>query len=311
MRGGFALRYGDERTEDGRETRSRLVWQAFNSPFRPFILATTSVGQEGLDFHLYSHAVVHWNLPANPVDLEQREGRVHRYKGHAVRKNLAMAHRAAAFRDGGSDPWTALFEAGTRARPPEANDLVPGWVFAPEGGARIERYVPALPLSRERARLVQLRRSVAAYRLAFGQPRQEDLIEYLERELTSEELQEAIETCRIDLSPPAFVNTRDLPPPSPMPPGEETVMLDDDIKIFHRDDEAYEAWIANRGGYVLTTRSKRGYMLHHAECGHLGHDGLSIRLTEKPRRWAARRQTLADWALSQTGERPAYCSSCM
>ncbi len=51
-------------------------------------LATTSVGQEGLDFHLYSHAILHWNLPSNPVDLEQREGRVHRFKGHAVRKNL-------------------------------------------------------------------------------------------------------------------------------------------------------------------------------------------------------------------------------
>ena len=62
---------------------------AFNSPFWPFVLATTSVGQEGLDFHQYCHAVVHWNLPANPVDLEQREGRVHRYKGHAIRKNIA------------------------------------------------------------------------------------------------------------------------------------------------------------------------------------------------------------------------------
>ena len=28
-------------------------------------------------------------LPGNLVDLEQREGRVHRFKGHAVRLNLA------------------------------------------------------------------------------------------------------------------------------------------------------------------------------------------------------------------------------
>ena len=33
--------------------------------------------------------VYHWNLPGNPVDLEQREGRVHRFKGHAVRLNVA------------------------------------------------------------------------------------------------------------------------------------------------------------------------------------------------------------------------------
>src|SRR5699024_11013379 len=38
----------------------------FNSPFWPFVLASTSVGQEGLDFHTYSHAVVHWNLPPTP-----------------------------------------------------------------------------------------------------------------------------------------------------------------------------------------------------------------------------------------------------
>jgi len=36
---------------------------------------TTSIGQEGLDFHYYCRKIVHWNLPSNPVDLEQREGR--------------------------------------------------------------------------------------------------------------------------------------------------------------------------------------------------------------------------------------------
>ncbi|MEX9821133.1 helicase-related protein [Providencia vermicola] len=65
------------------------VKDAFNSPFHPFVLASTSIGQEGLDFHTWCHAVMHWNLPSNPVDLEQREGRVHRYKGHAVRKNCS------------------------------------------------------------------------------------------------------------------------------------------------------------------------------------------------------------------------------
>nr|MDQ2643150.1 helicase [Myxococcota bacterium] len=87
MRCHFALRFGDERDEDGElQTRRDSVRKAFNSPFWPFVVATTSVGQEGLDFHTYCHVVVHWNLPSNPVDLEQREGRVHRFKGHAVRK---------------------------------------------------------------------------------------------------------------------------------------------------------------------------------------------------------------------------------
>jgi len=97
MRIRFAMRFGDDRSDeeaplafDGASpgTRKERVRAAFNSPFWPFVLVSTSVGQEGLDFHHYCHAITHWNLPSNPVDLEQREGRIHRYKGHAVRRML-------------------------------------------------------------------------------------------------------------------------------------------------------------------------------------------------------------------------------
>ena len=79
LRAWFAMRFGDEKDALGGVSRKEQVRKAFNSPFWPFVLATTSVGQEGLDFHTYCHAVMHWNLPANPVDMEQREGRIHRY----------------------------------------------------------------------------------------------------------------------------------------------------------------------------------------------------------------------------------------
>ena len=83
-----------------------------------------SVGQEGLNFHAYCHAVVHWNLPGNPVDLEQRAGRVHRYKGHAVRRNVVADHRAAAFGDN-ADPWTSVFDAAAGKRVEDDSELVP------------------------------------------------------------------------------------------------------------------------------------------------------------------------------------------
>ena len=76
----FALAFGEDVARDGKQRgedeklRKSVVREAFNSPFWPFVLATTSVGQEGLDFHLYCRDVMHWNLPSNPVDLEQREG---------------------------------------------------------------------------------------------------------------------------------------------------------------------------------------------------------------------------------------------
>src|SRR6266852_3860834 len=85
----------EERASEAGERFRAALRDAFNSPFRPFILASTSIGQEGLDFHPYCHALVHWNLPTNPVDLEQREGRVHRYKGHAIRKTIGPKHRAS------------------------------------------------------------------------------------------------------------------------------------------------------------------------------------------------------------------------
>ncbi len=189
----FAARYGRAQSTDQAAMRETTVRTAYNSPFRPFVLASTSVGQEGLDFHTYSHAIVHWNLPGNPVDLEQREGRVHRYKGHAVRKNVAAEYGSAAARRRHDDPWTAVFAAALAARADEDSDIKPFWIFTRPGGAVIERYVPALPLSREAQQYRRLLRTVGAYRLVIGQPRQDDLIRYVG---------EDVSWLRIDLTPP-------------------------------------------------------------------------------------------------------------
>jgi hypothetical protein len=198
----FALRFGEMKDEKG-EARAETVRSAFNSPFRPFVLASTSVGQEGLDFHLWCHAVVHWNLPSNPVDLEQREGRVHRYKGHAVRKNVATELGRAVLRkrwEAGFDPWRVLFE---EARASRGSDLRAFWLFETDGGAKVERRVPLLPLSRDGVQLARLKRGLALYRLVFGQPRQEDLLAHLGERLSAEDIDRVVAEWRIDLSPPA------------------------------------------------------------------------------------------------------------
>ena len=205
MRNHFAARLREDKSDDDAKatTRSAEVRQAFNSPFWPFVLASTSVGQEGLDFHVYCHSVVHWNLPYNPVDLEQREGRVHRFKGHAIRKNVAQLYGASVRHGEASDPWEDMFDAGVAARPQGASDLVPYWVQAAPGGAAIERTVLAQTLSREVGRSSELSRALAVYRLAFGQPRQEDLLAYLEQVMSEEQLRALAADLRIDLSPPS------------------------------------------------------------------------------------------------------------
>lgn len=199
MRCRFAMRFGAqgrEDAEDGRATHQDQVRASFNSPFRPFVLASTSVGQEGLDFHPYCHAVCHWNLPSNPVDLEQREGRVHRYKGHFIRKNLAAAFARERFMVG-TDPWERLFRLGSERRTAGSGDLIPFWIF--EGPSRIERIVASYPLSRDQPRLEALKRNLARYRLPFGQARQEDILRLL-----GEAADAFVRTALIDLSPPVL-----------------------------------------------------------------------------------------------------------
>ena len=200
LRAWFAMRFGDEKDAEGRVSRADQVRKAFNSPFWPFVLATTSVGQEGLDFHTYCHAVTHWNLPANPVDMEQREGRVHRYKGHAVRRNISRRHAAELKNISDGDPWSQMFEIA-RKESDDASGLSPFWVYTAEGGASIERHVPALALSREANQLPALRNSLAVYRLVFGQPRQDDLVEFLLQQLSGEELMSRLGQLQIDLTP--------------------------------------------------------------------------------------------------------------
>jgi hypothetical protein len=57
-------------------------------------------------------------------------------------------------------------------------------------------------LSRDERRYDDLRRSLAVYRMVFGQPRQEELLAYLEDRLTPEQVAAANDSWRIDLSPP-------------------------------------------------------------------------------------------------------------
>ena len=203
------LRFGHLPTEDGQNLSQDAVQAAFNSPFRPFVLTSTSIGQEGLDFHPWCHRLMHWDLPGNPVDLEQREGRVHRYKGHAVRRNVAAAHGQIALSDWspGTDLWARMFEiADETARAKGESDLVPHWI-AP-GNCRVQRHVPLLPYTREVEVFQWLKRQLAAYRVVIGQPRQEELVTLLDQaEIDVGQLA----AWTVDLSPPRPISNTSNP----------------------------------------------------------------------------------------------------
>jgi hypothetical protein len=65
----------------------------------------------------------------------------------------------------------------------------------------IERHVMPYALSKDEARLTRIKRDVALYRLTFGQPRQEDMLELL-RQQYSDGDPVAVEGLRLDLSAP-------------------------------------------------------------------------------------------------------------
>lgn len=198
LRSHFAVAFtkGDGKAQDG--DRKKILRNAFNSPFRPFVLATTSIGQEGLDFHNYCRKIVHWNLPSNPIDLEQREGRINRFECLAIRQNVAKRYGNIVFEQ---NIWKEMFEeAARREKTSEASDLIPYWSLTDTGDdmVKIERMVPMYPFSRDRNSYERLIKILSLYRLTLGQARQEELLEYL---LDNNAKPEELEHLFINLSP--------------------------------------------------------------------------------------------------------------
>lgn len=174
-----------------------VLRRAFNSPFWPHTLVTTSVGQEGLDFHVWCDQLLHWDLPNNPVDLEQREGRINRFAGLAIRR--ALTRRPGELLDkcpSDASPWAALFDGNPLL--PETSEktsgLAPWWVYE---GAIPNTMVIELPLSRQVLRLKRLRDDLLLYRLALGQPDIRSFVTKARTMLKSDDIARYV----LDLSP--------------------------------------------------------------------------------------------------------------
>jgi hypothetical protein len=209
----FAMAFGEESSpEEAAErgaSRKTAVRESFNSPFWPFVLATTSIGQEGLDFHLYCRDVMHWNLPSNPVDLEQREGRINRFDGLVVRRNVSIDYPLSEIPQGGekrSNLWDRVFqqvETHPQGNQHFKHGLFPHWVFEPVRGEpmRIRRHLAIFDGSRDRKHYERLKKYLYYYRLAFGQARQQDLLDRIVGRPDEARIRAELHSCMINLSP--------------------------------------------------------------------------------------------------------------
>jgi hypothetical protein len=138
---------------------------------------------------------MHWNLPSNPVELEQREGRINRFKCLAIRENIVRKYSNIKFKD---DIWQEMFEAAEVEKGKHQSDLIPYWCFGSDQVVKIERLLPFYPMSRDEINYAHLIKILNYYRLTLGQPRQEELLEYVFSEIKdTKELKKLF----IDLSP--------------------------------------------------------------------------------------------------------------
>jgi hypothetical protein len=115
---------------------------------------------------------------------------------------------------------------------------------------------------------------------------------------------------RIDAAP-----AKPTSAPSAAATAQPSVSTSDEIEVFGPGQDAeYEEWVRrNSGGYVLKRRDRldEGYMLHLAECSHLGLTAGSFTMrTGNPRRCSRSRQALVHWCRDETGSPPVLCGSC-
>ena len=141
---------------------------------------------------------MHWNIPSNPQDIEQREGRIDRYKSLYVRRNVAKLHPDIY-------EWSGIFdEARNEAEKEGLCELVPYWSIPqklldriPDSQQeRIESVTPLYPLSADWSKYERMKSVLSLYRLTMGQPRQEELLE-LFKDLREEDIKRLL----INLSP--------------------------------------------------------------------------------------------------------------
>lgn len=179
VRCNVALPLHQAKDEDIDVPRPDVVRHAFNTPFWPMVLTTTSVGQEGLDFHPWCKTVAHWDPAPGPVELEQREGRVARYAGLFVRRALGARFKGAIAESCGHSPWSEVARlAESEAQVNDSTGGMSPW-WCTQNAETVQLYLHCAGSS-EAAIRSRLERRRAIYRMVLGAAEPERLIEELE-----------------------------------------------------------------------------------------------------------------------------------
>lgn len=152
-------------TSKNGEKRLKAVENAFQSPFWPMILATTSVGQEGIDLDAYCSRIMHYSIPPTPMAFEQRDGRVDRRRSLLARRKMALRGEELALTPDG-EFWEKVFSEDTGL-----SGLSPDWVqMNDHSDLKQERIIPFFPYSEEYVLYRRLVECKNIYRSRMGDP---------------------------------------------------------------------------------------------------------------------------------------------
>lgn len=172
----FARRFSPDSGDNGASGSSRKgkenqakIQHAFNSPFWPMMLITTSMGQEGVDLDQYCSRIMHYSLPSNPMSFEQRDGRIDRRRSLLARRIMVEQYGTST-----GIPfeqfWQWWFTQGA-----DVSGMYPDWVqTAISDRWTLERIVPFFPLSREYELYQKLLLWKNTYRKKMGIPTERD-----------------------------------------------------------------------------------------------------------------------------------------
>ena len=170
----YAERFNTDYTDENKSSTSSdgvthfmNCQTAFNSPFWPMILCTTSANQEGYDLDTFCSRIMHYSLPPNTMSFEQRDGRINRRRSLLARRRMVQMF-------GTKESWEDLFNNFK-----DNSGMSPDWTQ--EGyfdecsknniePLRLERILPYFPMTDEYYAYELLREMKNKYRSHFGLP---------------------------------------------------------------------------------------------------------------------------------------------
>ena len=127
-----------------------------------------------------------------------RSSTISSFKCLAIRQNLARKYATKVDFSLDKDAWEQMFDTAHNDKPEGVSDLIPFWCFGKDQDVKIERLLACYPFSRDESSYERLTKILSLYRLTLGQPRQEELLEYVFREFGDGE---KLKDLFIDLSP--------------------------------------------------------------------------------------------------------------